>query len=54
MKKVNKFKYKRVKIYWQDIVSCSEWMTLEKANDLKSKSVKELGAQEVKIRNTFS
>jgi len=33
MKKVNKFKYKRVKIYWQDIVSCSEWMTLEKAND---------------------
>ena len=33
MKKVNKFKYKRVRIYWQDIVSNSEWMTLEKAKD---------------------
>ena len=29
----NKFKYKRVRIYWQDIVSNSEWMTLEKAKD---------------------
>ena len=26
-----KFKYKRVKIIWQDIVSNSEWMTLDKA-----------------------
>ena len=33
MKKVNKFKYKRVRIYWQDIVSNPEWMTLEKAKD---------------------
>ena len=33
MKKINKFKYKRVRIYWQDIVSNSEWMTLEKAKD---------------------
>ena len=33
MKKANKFKYKRVRIYWQDIVSNSEWMTLEKAKD---------------------
>ena len=33
MKQQNKFKYKRVKIYWQDIVSNSEWMTLEKAKD---------------------
>lgn len=33
MKKVNKFPYKRVRIYWIDIVSCSEWMTLEKAKD---------------------
>ena len=33
MKKVNKFKYKRVRRYWIDIVSCSEWMTLEKAKD---------------------
>ena len=28
-----KFKYKRVKIIWQDIVSNSEWMTLDKAKD---------------------
>jgi 6-phosphogluconolactonase (cycloisomerase 2 family) len=33
MKKVNKFKYKRVRISWQDIVSNPEWMTLEKAKD---------------------
>ena len=33
MKKVKKFKYKRVRIYWQDIVSNPEWMTLEKAKD---------------------
>ena len=33
MKKVNNFNYKRVRIYWQDIVSNSEWMTLEKAKD---------------------
>jgi hypothetical protein len=33
MKKVNKFKYKRVRIYWQDIVSNSEWMSLDKAKD---------------------
>ena len=33
MKKVNKFKYKRVRIYWIDIVSCSEWMSLDKAKD---------------------
>ena len=33
MKKINKFKYKRVRIYWQDIVSNPEWMTLEKAKD---------------------
>ena len=33
MKKVNKFPYKRVRIYWVDIVSCSEWMTLDKAKD---------------------
>ena len=33
MKKVNKFKYKRVRIYWQDIVSNSVWMSLEKAKD---------------------
>ena len=28
-----KFKYKRVKIYWVDIVSNSEWMSLDKAKD---------------------
>jgi hypothetical protein len=33
MKKVNKFPYKRVKIYWVDIVSNSEWMSLDKAKD---------------------
>ena len=33
MKKVKKFKYKRVRIYWQDIVSNPEWMTLEKAKE---------------------
>ena len=33
MKKVNKFPYKRVRIYWIDIVSCSEWMSLDKAKD---------------------
>ncbi len=33
MKKINKFKYKRVRIYWIDIVSCSEWMSLDKAKD---------------------
>jgi len=31
--KEKKFKYKRVRLYWQDIVSNSEWMTLEKAKD---------------------
>ena len=31
MKKSNKFPYKRVKIYWLDIVSNSEWSSLEKA-----------------------
>ena len=31
MKKTNKFPYKRVKIYWLDIVSSSEWSSLEKA-----------------------
>ena len=31
--KEKKFKYKRVKIYWIDIVSNSEWMSLEKAKD---------------------
>ena len=33
LKKVNKFKYRRVRIYWIDIVSCSEWMSLDKAKD---------------------
>ena len=33
MKKINKFKYKRVRIYWQDIVSNPEWMSLDKAKD---------------------
>ena len=33
-KKIKNFKYKRVKIYWQDIVSNPEWMTLNKAKDL--------------------
>ena len=33
MKKTNKFPYKRVKIYWQDIVSNPEWMTLKKAKE---------------------
>ena len=33
MKKTNKFPYKRVKIYWQDIVSNPEWLTLAKAKD---------------------
>ena len=33
MKKANKFPYKRVKIYWVDIVSNSEWMSLDKAKD---------------------
>ena len=33
MKKVNKFKYKRVRIYWLDIVSSSEWTTLSKAKE---------------------
>ena len=28
-----KFKYKRVKIYWIDIVSNPEWMSLDKAKD---------------------
>ena len=27
------FKYKRVKIIWQDIVSSSDWTTLEKAKE---------------------
>ena len=31
MKKTNKFKYKRVRIYWQDPTSMSEWMSLNKA-----------------------
>jgi len=33
MKKQNKFKYKRVRLYWQDIVSNPEWLTLSKAKD---------------------
>ena len=33
MKKLNKFKYKRVRIYWQDPTSMSEWMSLDKALD---------------------
>jgi len=33
MKKQNKFKYKRVRLYWQDIVSNPEWLTLAKAKD---------------------
>ena len=33
MKKVNKFKYKRVRLYWQDIVSNPEWLSLAKAKD---------------------
>jgi len=33
MKKQNKFKYKRVRLYWQDIVSNPEWLTLSKARD---------------------
>ena len=33
MKKVNKIKYKRVRIYWQDPTSMSEWMSLDKALD---------------------
>ncbi len=33
MKKVNKFKYKRVRLYWQDIESNPEWLTLSKAKD---------------------
>ena len=43
MKKVNKFKYKRVRIYWQDIVSNSEWMTLEKAKDQAYSWCEDLG-----------
>jgi hypothetical protein len=31
MKKANKFKYKRVRIYWQDPTSNPEWMNLKKA-----------------------
>ena len=31
MKKQNKFKYKRVRLYWQDPISNSEWMSLNKA-----------------------
>ena len=33
MKKQNKFKYKRVRLYWQDIVSNPEWLTLAKAKN---------------------
>jgi 6-phosphogluconolactonase (cycloisomerase 2 family) len=33
MKKLNKFKYKRVRIYWQDPTSNPEWMTVKKAKD---------------------
>ena len=33
MKKPNKLKYKRVRLYWQDIVSNPEWLTLAKAKD---------------------
>ena len=33
MKKQNKFKYKRVRLYWQDIVSNPDWLTLAKAKD---------------------
>ena len=33
MKKQNKFNYKRVRLYWQDIVSNPEWLTLAKAKD---------------------
>jgi hypothetical protein len=32
-KGLNKFKYKRVRIYWQDPTSMSEWMSLDKALD---------------------
>ena len=31
MKKINKFPYKRVRIYWQDPTSNPEWMSLKKA-----------------------
>ena len=30
-KGLNNFKYKRVRIYWQDPTSMSEWMSLDKA-----------------------
>ena len=30
---IKKFNYKRVKIIWQDIVSSSDWTTLEKAKE---------------------
>ena len=30
-KKIKKFKYKRVKIYWKDPTSNPEWMNLKKA-----------------------
>ena len=33
MKKVNKFKYNRVRLYWKDNVSNQEWLTLSKAKD---------------------
>ena len=33
LKKQNKFKYKRVRLYWQDIVSNPEGRTLSKAKE---------------------
>ena len=43
MKKANKFPYKRVRIYWIDIVSCSECMNLDKAKDLVYAWCEDLG-----------
>ena len=33
MKRTNKFPYKRVRIYWCDIVTTSEWTSVEKAKE---------------------
>ena len=40
-----KFKYKRVKIIWQDIVSNSEWMTLEEYRKEKGLSYYNFGLE---------
>ena len=52
--KEKKFKYKRVRLYWQDIVSNSEWMTLEKAKDQTFSWCEYTGYLYIKIKRKLS